>query len=123
MTLRTLAVIVLAIGCAQAAEKYQQAKFLEYSVFSPCHYDCQPFNVVYFNFCFQLDNQFLIGRTYAWKWEYDPSKMSPLQGTNVSMRFNESYIWVVRTDRKELRLNRLQSSTHFKDSRCNTPSQ
>jgi hypothetical protein len=60
MTMRTLAVIVLAIGCAQAAEKYQQAKFLEYSAFSPCHYDCQPFNVVYFNFCFQLDNQFLI---------------------------------------------------------------
>jgi len=122
MIFRTLGVIVLVIGCAQAAEKYQQAKFVEYSTFSPCHYDCQPFNVVYFNFCFQVDQRFLIGNTYAWKWEYDPSKMSPLQGTNVSIRFNASHIWVVRTDGKEIRLQRLQSSTHFKDSSCNAPS-
>jgi hypothetical protein len=44
------------------------------SFFPPCHYDCQPVDVVYFNFCFQVDQRFLIGNTYAWKWECDPSK-------------------------------------------------
>ena len=121
-TSRILSVLIVVIGCAQAASQYQQAKFVEYSTFSPCHYDCQPFNVVYFNFCFQVDQRVLIGNTYAWKWEYDPSQMQTLQGGNVSVRFNEDHIWVVRTDGKELRLKRLGSSTKFKNPSCNSPS-
>lgn len=119
MNSRVLIFVALVASCAQAANKYQSAKFLEYSTFSPCHYDCQPFDIVYFNFCFQVDKQILIGNTYAWKWEYDPSKMQPLEGTDVSLRFSDKYIWVVRTDGKELRLKRLKSSTYFKNSNCN----
>jgi hypothetical protein len=118
---RSLALAILLSGYQGAAKQYQQAKFVEYSTFSPCHHDCQPFDVVYFNFCFRVENEFLIGRTYAWKWEYDPSKMESLQSKEVSVRFDADYIWVVRTDGKELRLKRLKSSTHFMDSACNNP--
>jgi hypothetical protein len=116
-----LAVIVAVVGCAQAARQYQEAKFVEYSTYSPCHYDCQPFNVVYFNFCFQVDKQFLIGNTYAWKWEYDPAEMKSLEGSSVSVRFKDNRLWVIRTDGKELLLRRLKVSTHFKNPNCNSP--
>jgi len=116
-----LAVIVAVVGCARATREYQQVKFVEYSTYSPCNYDCQPFNVVYFNFCFQVDKQFLIGNTYAWRWEYDPSKMKPLEGSGVSIRFTDNHLWVIRTDGLELRLRRLKSSTRFKNPNCNSP--
>ena len=108
-------------GFAKTGTRYEHAKFVEYSTYSPCHYDCQPLNIVYFNFCFRMEKQVLIGTTYAWKWEYDPAQMAPLQGRDLSVRFNDHDIWVVRTDGKELRLKRLTSSTHFNNADCNSP--
>jgi hypothetical protein len=115
--LATAILIVLFPMLAIGAHQYEQARFLDYSVYSPCHYDCQPFNVVYFNFCFQTETQVFIGRTWAWKWQYDPSKMAPLKGTTVSIRYDKAHIWVIRTDGKELRLSRAKAQ--FQNPLCN----
>ena len=98
--------MLLAAGVAHARHTYVDAQFLDYSESSPCHHDCQPFDRVYFNFCFQTQGQVITARTWAWKWEYDPNQMAPLEGKTVHIRYNKSDLWVIRTDGKELRLTR-----------------
>ena len=113
--------LFVSMSVALVARKYEQAAFVEYSTYSPCHYDCAPFDKVYFNFCFQTERQRLIGSVHAWIWQYDPSKMAPLAGQKVSVRFDQKHIWVIRTDGKELRLERAMRSTHFQNPECNNP--
>ena len=57
--LATVLLILLSAAVADARPAYLEAQFLDYSESSPCHYDCQPFNLVYFNFCFQTQGQVL----------------------------------------------------------------
>ena len=106
--LTTALLILLTARVADARRTYQEAQFLDYAESSPCHYDCQPFDRVYFNFCFQTQRQVLTARTWAWKWEYDPSKMAPLKGKTLQIRFDKSHVWIIRTDGKELRLTRAE---------------
>ena len=109
---RALAVallILLPFSFAGARRTYLVAEFLDYSETSPCHHDCQPFDRVYFNFCFRSNGQVLTARSWAWSWEYDPSKMASLKGNPVQIRYDNSHVWVIRTDGKELRLTRARA--------------
>lgn len=115
--LATVLLILLSASVAGARRNYLEAQFLDYSESSPCHYDCQPFDRVFFNFCFQIHGQVLTGQTWAWKWEYDPGEMAPLKGKTVQIRYDKSHVWVVRTDGKELRLTRAKAK--FENHVCN----
>jgi hypothetical protein len=108
--------ILLPHSVADARRTYLEAQFLDYFESSPCHYDCQPFDRVHFNFCFQTQAQVLTAQTWAWKWEYDPSKMAPLKGKTVQIRYDKSHVWVIRTDGKELRLTRAKAQ--FENPAC-----
>jgi hypothetical protein len=48
--------------------------------------------------------RFALGDAHVWKWEYEPSRMNALRWQRVRLRYNE-YIWGVRTDGKEVKLN------------------
>lgn len=112
----TVLLILLSASVADARRTYLEAQFLDYTESSPCHYDCQPFDRVYFNFCLQTQGQVLTAQTWAWKWEYDPGKMAPLKGKTVQIRYDESHVWIIRTDGKELRLTRAKAK--FEDPVC-----
>ena len=115
--LATVLLILLSAAVADARRAYLEAQFLDYSESSPCHYDCQPFNLVYFNFCFQTQGQVLTAQTWAWKWEYDPGNMAALKGKTVQIRYDNLHVWVIRTDGKELRLTRAKAK--FENHVCN----
>lgn len=108
-TLATVLLTLLPLRTADARHTYVPAQFLDYSETSPCHYDCQPFDRVYFNFCFQSGGQVFTARTWAWSWEYDPGEMAAQKGKTVQIRYDKSHVWVIRSDGKELRLTRAKA--------------
>jgi hypothetical protein len=59
---------------------------------------------VQFYFCFDTGDRILIGHKSALKWEYDPSEMHRLRDQQVRLRYDQRYIWIIRTDGKEMKL-------------------
>ena len=96
----------------------QEARYLDDAVYEPCHGDCAPFNIAYFYFCLETRDRILIGQKHAWKWEYNPAQMHPLRGKTVSLRYDDKYIWLIRTDGKEMKLKQDYSMDVFRDQRC-----
>jgi len=99
--------------------KYVEGLMLDGDTYDWCHYDCLPFDRPTFFFCVQADNQILIGSHKAdWKWQYDSSQMLGQRGKQVSVRYDDRSIWIVRTDGKDMHLDRDYSQDIFTDPEC-----
>jgi len=84
-----------------------------------CHDDCFFLDRPTFFFCVQAENQILIGSHKAdWKWQYDSSRMLGLGAKQVSVRYDDQSIWIVRTDGKDMHLGRDYSQDIFTDPEC-----
>jgi hypothetical protein len=84
---------------------YTEATYVSDVDYSACNFDCGPFHIVQYYFCFAAGDRTLIGHKPApWKWEYDPAEMHSLEGQKVRLRYDQKHIWVIRTDGKELKL-------------------
>ena len=106
-------------SASSSPRKYQDAKLVEGEIYSWCHFDCAPFDNPELFFCLQVDNRTLIasGGT-GWRWAYDNTKMLGFQGKTVSVRYDESSVWMVRTDGKEMHLRQNYSRNAFHDPVC-----
>ena len=104
----------LAVGLIQADDEFRPANILEYSTFLTCHYNCPPYAATYFNYCFQLDNQIIIGNSYGSQPEYDAEQIKKMP-RDLPIHFDSKNIWVIGLDGNEHKLKRLKSSTHFKN--------
>ena len=87
--------------------------------YDPCHGDCAPFDRQVNLFCVKVGERILIGSRKAdWRWRYDATKMFEFVGKQVSLRYDDHSIWLVRTDGKDLFLDRRVSYDRFADPRC-----
>ncbi len=110
--MRNLVLLLVFVSSAVGADdSVQQAIYLNDSVTNPCHYDCPLPD--HFWFCFATAGKVLVGQTVAWRWEYDPTEMFRLRKQFVSLSYTTKNIWVIRTDRKELKLKRDESYHEF----------
>ncbi|HXM91465.1 MAG TPA: hypothetical protein VN974_07945 [Candidatus Dormibacteraeota bacterium] len=105
----TLATVVFLLACSsiQAGEhKYQHGVMIDTAEYDWCHHDCASFDRPTFFFCVQVADQVLIGSRKAdWRWMYDSSQMLSFKGKQVSIRFDDDSIWIIRTDSKEMHLS------------------
>jgi hypothetical protein len=102
-----------------AQNKHQAGVMLQALEYDSCHYDCQPFDRPEYFFCIQVGNEVLIARRKAdWVWMYDTSKLLSFSGKEVSLRWDDQSIWLVRTDSKEIRLHRDYSEDLFDRNEC-----
>ena len=111
---------LLACGSMQADDLYRPAKLLEYSTFATCHYNCPFYAATYFDYCFQVDNQIIIGDSYGSQPEYNATQLKNMP-RDLPIHFDSKNIWVIGPDGGEHKLKRLKSSTRFKNQSCNTP--
>lgn len=101
------------------AQTYQNSLMIDSAEYDWCHHDCAPFDRPTYFYCFQAADQILIGSRKAdWIWMYDTSKLRDLKWKQVSLRFDNDSIWIIRPDGKETRLNRDYSEDVFSNSEC-----
>lgn len=117
-----LAAFLLAFAFAhplQGAERhYQEAAILQSAEYNWCNHDCVPFDRSTYFFCFQAPNEILIGSRKA-DWTWMPDSVGMLEKSKqVSLRYDEKSIWVIRADGKETHLNRDYSEDLFSNPQC-----
>lgn len=115
-----LAALLALLSSVRAGEpQYHQGVMLDAAQFDSCHYDCAPFDRPTLFFCLQFEKQILIGSRKAdWKWEYDSSEMLRFRGKEVSFRYDNRSIWIIRTDGKDMRLANDYSQNVFSNPAC-----
>lgn len=120
--LSVLATIVFILACSSILareHKYQDAVMIDAAEYDWCHHDCAPFDRPTFFFCFQVSDQVLVGSRKAdWAWMYDSSQMLSFRGKQVSIRFDDDSIWIIRTDTKDMHLRRDYSQDVFERPEC-----
>jgi hypothetical protein len=117
-----LFVVFLALVCCSISaneRKYQEGVMLDAAEYDWCHHDCAPFDRPTYFFCVQANDQVLIGSRKAdWFWMYDSSKMMNFVGKQVSLRYDNDSIWIMRTESKDMRLSRDYSEDVFTRPAC-----
>jgi hypothetical protein len=116
----TIVAAGIVLSSAKGGErKYVEGLMLDAATYDWCHNDCFFFDRPSFLFCVQADGQILIGSHKAdWKCQYDSSQMLRHRGEQVSVRYDDRSIWMVRTDGKEMHLGRDYSQDVFAAPEC-----
>src|SRR5215813_10439893 len=114
------AACVLLGALGHASEKrYSDAVMIGAAEYDWCHGDCGPFNRETYFYCIQVSDQVMVGsRNADWFWMYDSSQMLSFKGKHVSIRFDKDSIWMIRTDGKEMHLNRKNVEDVFVQPEC-----
>lgn len=101
------------------AHKYRQGIMIDTGEYDWCHHDCAPFDRPTYFFCVRVGDKTLVGsRPADWFWMYDSSQMFRFKGQPISIRYDDRWMWIVRTDGKDMRLSQDYSRNVFSRSEC-----
>jgi hypothetical protein len=114
-----VAILMINASPKGSDHKYLEGVMLDAAEYDWCHHDCAPFDRPTFFFCVQVSDQILVGSHKAdWVWMYDSWQMSRFKGKPVSVRFDSQSIWIVRTDGKDMHLDRDYSQDLYTPDEC-----
>ncbi len=111
---RLLVGLLLMLPFAAAETKYRDAVLLQYADFE---YGSSHRSYL----CVSVRNpdRLVMGYAKRLHWHYHPSKMKPLVGKAVRVRFDDESLWIIRTDGRALKLKQDYLTRAFEpDSRC-----
>lgn len=109
--------------CASARSLRQKKNFaaatlVEAADYLPCGNGCSERTEPASAFCFRQGDQVLVGEGRSYLHEKKFSSLEELAGTQLQIRFNRRFIWIMPPDGLERKIDRGSQFENFKDSGC-----
>ncbi|MFZ1084930.1 MAG: hypothetical protein WAN35_08195 [Terracidiphilus sp.] len=117
--LAACAVLSLApCAAARSSKEYTAATLRETADYNPCGEECSVVVGSTSAFCFQLDDQFLVGEGRSVLHGEKYSALDDLVGKQLTLGLNRRSLWVGTPDGPVIKLRRGSSYENFKDPGC-----
>jgi hypothetical protein len=108
--------LALVSGRGEPPNKTVPAKLLEAVEYEPCDYYCGPLNHPSTAYCVEADRQILVGTRpgFLWFGENDITSGRDLIGRQITVRFDQSAIWISKDGEQSIKINAVVTSSSSK---------